>query len=164
MKRFIMGVDPGTFGAFALVEREGDGPAVTVLDMPIDRVVTASGKKRNQIDLTAAARWLDFYADDIALVVIEEPGAMPGQGVASSFRFGYVCGAAQALVAANYLPCRLVRPAAWKRAMRLSGAGKDIARQMATRLLPHQAHQWFRAKDDGRAEAVLLALYGRQLI
>jgi len=163
-KRFILGVDPGLFGAFALVEREGDVPVVAVYDMPLDRVTTATGKRRSQIDLTAATGWIDLHADDIALAVVEEPGAMPGQGVASTFRFGFACGAAQALVAAHFLPYRLVAPAAWKRAMRLVATGKDGARQMATRLLPRQAHLWPRVKDDGRAEAVLLALYGRQLL
>jgi hypothetical protein len=40
---------------------------------------------------------------------------------------------------------------------------KDASRQKASMLFPKFAHLWARKKDDGRAEAVLLAHYGSKL-
>jgi hypothetical protein len=42
--------------------------------------------------------------------------------------------------------------------------GKDASRARASELLPAYSHLWQRKRDDGRAEAALIALYGwRQL-
>ena len=43
-------------------------------------------------------------------------------------------------------------------------ADKDGARARASQLLPWAAHQWARAKDDGKAEASLIALYGKNAV
>jgi crossover junction endodeoxyribonuclease RuvC len=59
----------------------------------------------------------------------------------------------------------LVVPQVWKKAYGIPGGreNKDMARQKASMLFPKYAHLWARKKDDGRAEAVLLAHYGLKL-
>jgi crossover junction endodeoxyribonuclease RuvC len=84
---------------------------------------------------------------------------MPAQGVTSAFNFGFAAGALQGLVAGNAIPMHLVAPLTWKRHYKLS-ADKDASRRRASQLFPAHSHLWARAKDDGRAEAVLLAYYG----
>jgi hypothetical protein len=37
---------------------------------------------------------------------------------------------------------------------------KDVSRQRASALLPRHSGLWLRKKDDGRAEAALIAYYG----
>ena len=58
------------------------------------------------------------------------------------------------------LPLERVRPSAWKMAMGLRGKPKAASRGMATELFPDFADQFRRVKDDGRAEAALIARYG----
>lgn len=88
---------------------------------------------------------------------IERGGVRPHQSGGVSF--GKVAGALEAYAIALALPLHMVPPATWKRTLRLN-ADKDHTRLAASRLFPAFAHLWARAKDDGRAEAVLLAHYG----
>ena len=65
-------------------------------------------------------------------------------------------------------PCRQRRaePLAWHtycaacHAHDVIRAGKDGSRARASALMPRHASSWTRIKDDGRAEAVLIALWG----
>jgi crossover junction endodeoxyribonuclease RuvC len=154
----FIGIDPGLSGAIAVWPENGE-PVVN--DMPTFEI-TVNGKKKTQIDLAQLARttpqsWQSWHA------FIENPGAMPGNGAVSMFNFGFACGVAQMAVAAAGIPYTLVKPAIWKRALGLT-ADKDASRQLASRLFPQSAHLWARKKDDGRAEAVLLAYYGSKVL
>jgi crossover junction endodeoxyribonuclease RuvC len=153
--RFVVGIDPGLSGAVALVSPER---AVEVMDMPTHEI-TVNKKTKRTLDLYKLASFFDINRTRISHATIEEPHAMPEQGVTSMFNFGFVCGVAQMAVAAAGIPMTLVRPAAWKGAMGITG-GKDASRRRASQILPEWNHLWARAKDDGRAEAVLLAIYG----
>ena len=53
----------------------------------------------------------------------------------------------------------MVRPNIWKREAAVP-ADKNAARMMATRLWPDHSNLFARVKDDGRAEAALLAKWG----
>ena len=86
---------------------------------------------------------------------------MPGQGVSSMFRFGQTVGAIHMAVAAAGLPMQLVSPAVWKRHFGIT-AEKGKARSLASQRLPAAADMFTRVKDDGRAEAALIALYGAE--
>ena len=98
---------------------------------------------------------LEEHDDLIKIVAIEEVGAMPGQGVTSMFNFGYSAGILAGVCAGLKLPVSLYRPAVWKRAAGVP-ADKGGARQMAQRFWPG-CRDFDRVKDDGRAEAALLA-------
>jgi crossover junction endodeoxyribonuclease RuvC len=149
----VAGVDPGLSGAIAIL---GDS-TLTVLDMP-----TLQIKGKRILDLYALAQFFDLNGN-VKLATIEDPHAMPGQGVSSMFKFGFNCGAVQAMVASAFIPMKLVSPASWKGAMGL-GKDKDASRRLASQIMPRFSHLWARAKDDGRAEAALLALYGSKTL
>ena len=83
---------------------------------------------------------------------------MPGQGVTSMFSFGRSLGILEGTLAGLDIPYTLVTPQVWKKAMG-ANASKDGAREMAMRLWPSKSELFKRKKDDGRAEAALLALY-----
>ena len=53
----------------------------------------------------------------------------------------------------------LVSPQTWKRLFQL-GADKRECRVTATRLFPLNVTDFCRVRDDGRAEAALIALFG----
>jgi crossover junction endodeoxyribonuclease RuvC len=88
---------------------------------------------------------------------------MPKQGVTSMFRFGYAAGAIAGLVAGLQLPCSFVLPRAWQRAAGV-GPSPDQARQRAAQLYPEVAPRLSRKRDGGRADAILIARHGMQVL
>lgn len=153
----FVGIDPGLSGALAFLS----GEELDVLAMPTLTITKAKGTRR-VLDLTALANIIDDKTKNAAKVsvFIERVGAMPKQGVASMFSFGESYGAIKGIVAANFLPTTLVTPVTWKAKLKVS-RNKDDARYRASQLMPRFAHLWSRQKDDGIAEAALIALYGQ---
>lgn len=156
----ILGVDPGLSGALALYDPLTG--ALDIHDMPTHTVKVSKSLKR-RLDLYQLGMLMDSYRSHIRHALIEEVGAMPGQGVSSMFAFGFAAGAVQSVVAANLIPMTLIRPQVWKRSMGLTQS-KDDSRRKASMIAPQHCHLWARAKDDGRAEAFLLAWYGAHVL
>ena len=149
---FIIGIDPGAAGAVAILE---NGRLTQVFDMPVvEMTVGGKAKRRVAPELLASELRLYNLADTVA--VVEQVGAMPGQGVTSMFAFGQAYGLVLGVLAGLWIPTTTVTPATWKKALKLN-TGKDGARAKAAQLWPAQADQFKRVKDDGRAEAALLA-------
>jgi hypothetical protein len=145
----FMGVDPGVSGAIAFYYR--DHPDyIAVYDAP------SIGKEINCSELTALIKQ---YRPDCA--IIESVHAMPRQGVSSSFNFGMAYGMARGVVAACGIPQHLVTPTKWKKFFALT-SDKETSRRLAILTWPGSEH-FNRKKDDGRAEAALLALYGSKI-
>lgn len=161
----ICGVDPGLSGAICLYDPVllhlgRVGCIVEIFDMPTLEI-TRNGKKRRRIDLYALAKWVDSRASGITKAFIENPQGMPGQSSNSSHQLGFNCGIIQGIVAANFIPMELIAPVTWKKRMGLT-KDKDACRLKASQINPAESHQWARVKDDGRAEAFLIAYYGSQ--
>jgi crossover junction endodeoxyribonuclease RuvC len=153
----IIGIDPGLAGTLAFLEAES-GRLLDVVDMPI-LMLTRGGKRKKDLDVHAFARLIGDRRPDHAYV--EQVGAMPGQGVSSVFAFGKSFGAVIGILATLDVPMSFVPPAVWKRTLAVPKA-KDGARARASQLLPKSAHLWPLVGHDGRAEAALIALYGRR--
>jgi crossover junction endodeoxyribonuclease RuvC len=151
----IIGIDPGLYGAIAFLDTRGKG-ILRIEDMPLIEV-----KKKNRTEKMVSLRLLLCACPINETVWLEEPSAMPGQGVSSTFKFGRLVGQIEGILAANGNVTNLVSPRVWKEAMGL-GRDKDLSRAMATQLWPDRAEEFKRKKDDGRAEACLLAEYGRR--
>jgi crossover junction endodeoxyribonuclease RuvC len=99
-----------------------------------------------------------LHGDDVE-VVVETVHSMPKQGVASSFKFGVAYGGAVAL--AERLNCvwHMVTPQVWKKALKLD-SDKNKSSALARELWPYAP--LFRKKDNGRAEALLMAYWLRK--
>jgi crossover junction endodeoxyribonuclease RuvC len=151
----FVGIDPGLSGALAF--RSGD--ELKTFSMP---TITKSKGTRRVLDLTALTNIIDDQTKNQSRVrvFIERVSAMPKQGVASMFAFGEAYGAIKGIVAAHFLPVTLVTPVTWKAKLKVS-KNKDDARYRASQLMPRFAHLWSRHKDDGVAEAALIAYYGQ---
>lgn len=147
----VFGIDPGFSGAVAMY----DGNDFTVLDMPV--VPGSTGKT----ELAMRPLYDIFRTADCGQGVawIERVSSRPKQGISSAFRFGEQFGALQMAVAARGLQSRFVTPAVWKSYFGLS-SDKGVARGYAMKRFPALADQLARVRDDGRAEALLIALYG----
>lgn len=96
---------------------------------------------------------------DPVCTYFEDTQGMPGQSAPAAHTFGMTCGLMEMAWHACGVPVEHVHAATWKGALRVP-AGKDGARAVASKLLPHAAHQWPRKGDDGKAEASLIALWG----
>jgi crossover junction endodeoxyribonuclease RuvC len=163
----ILGVDPGLSGALALLQVNPNGVLrlLSVADMPLV-AVKKSTKTQNEINLPLLSVLVaPPMAELPARAVIELVHAMPGQGVVSMFRFGQALGAVSGVCAALGIPTTFMPPREWQRAVRHTGrADKSASRLLASELYPEKAHLFSRVKDDGRAEAVLIATAAAKLI
>jgi len=157
LQMFIIGIDPGASGAVAILEKSGK--LVHVFDMPSLELM-AGGKAKRRVNPEMLAAELKLYADQGATAVVEQVGAMPGQGVSSMFAFGESFGLAKGVLAGLRISTSTVTPSKWKKAMGVN-AGKDGSRAKAAQLWPSQAGEFKRVKDDGRAEACLIAEWSR---
>jgi crossover junction endodeoxyribonuclease RuvC len=140
-------------GALALIDSELG--LTVVQDMPVVKVgrttVISEGLLRELIrDL------------DPTHAYVERVHSMPKQGVVSAFTFGMGYGLLRGVLTGLGVATTLVTPNEWKRALRVS-ADKGEARVIAGRLFPTNARDFARVRDDGRAEAVLLAFYGMRV-
>lgn len=155
----FLGIDPGLSGALALLDT--DGGAITVRDVPTHEL-KRNGKTKREIDLHGLARLLDDMASGQGTrIVVEQVGSMPGQGVSSVFAFGKAYGILLGVAASTFCPIEFVTPQVWKRAMGVT-ASKDGSRAKASMLFPAYSGSWARVKDDGRAEAVLIAAWAAE--
>lgn len=162
-----IGCDPGMGGALALYTPDG---GLDVIDMP---ALMIDDKRR--MDFWQLANVLDIWKSsfNILAVGIEKVHAMPLRGPGGQirqspnglFEFGFAAGALQQAVASAGLPVVLIPPATWKAVYGLRGGreNKDMSRQKASMLFPGHTALWARKKDDGRAEASLLAHYTSKL-
>jgi len=151
---YVIGIDPGISGAIAVFDWYTK-KLVEIIDMPTLEVESGKTKKRH-ISAVSLANYLVGFTD--THIVIEKVGAMPGQGVTSMFNFGRSAGIIEGVVAALEMPNTYVTPAAWTKAVGRA-AGKDASRMRAMELFPSKADLFKRAKDDGRADAALIAYW-----
>jgi crossover junction endodeoxyribonuclease RuvC len=143
----IAAIDPGKTGAIALLYPCG---FLDIHDMPvIDK----------EINARAIADLFDEFTP--THIFIEGPLNSHGMGRQSAFNFGMGIGAIKGVIAAMEIPWTPISPARWKKTFNLN-RDKGASRATATRLFPKFAHYFKRVKDDGRAEAALIALWGEQ--
>lgn len=144
-----LGIDPGLHGGYALI----DDVRAIAEPFPL-----AGG----EVDLSELAVDWRALAPDIA--VLELVGAMPKQGLSSTFSFGRRVGELRGVLAALGIGYYQVRPQAWQKAV-LAGTSRDKAATIAwarraypsARLVPPGC----RVAHSGLADSLALAEYGR---
>lgn len=151
-----LGIDPGAAGAIASLD--ANGRLVAVSDMPTVPVKVGKTERR-RVSASLLRDLLSADSDAITMIVLEKVGGMTGQSASASFTFGYGAGVVEGVIAALSLPLAMVTPQAWKRSAGIA-SDKGAAREAAMRLWPAQARLFARVKDDGRAEAALMARHG----
>ena len=138
----FLGIDPGRKGALALVDSET--LRATCTDMP---------------DTTANLHNFIAGLPIIKLAILEKPfcgPVMSRRTISVMFeQYGVLRGALQW----RDIPFIEVQPAKWKASLGLS-KDKGASRDKAGQIFPDDAAQFARVKDDGRAEAALMAWWG----
>lgn len=167
----ILGIDPGLQGGWAVISQTGE--LLYCGCMPVTTHPAAPDKRI--IDAAALAQTITMAQPTIAF--IEAVHSRPRQ--AGAFAFGLGVGVVLGSLSICGVPCRQVSPAAWKSTygLRMSAAlspppddpgaqakaykaMKDEARRVASSLFPDWAEAFAKVKDDGVAEAALIALHG----
>jgi len=152
----IIGVDIGAKGAIALLSDTGE--LLEIADMPILRDGPA-----NRPNVNAPLLANIVYRWQATQAFVEYVGARPGEGPTGAFAFGRSKGVIEGVCAAAGLPVAFITPPTWKRAVGIppgKDGAKDAARSEAIRRWPGHANLFARVKDDGRAEAALIAAAG----
>lgn len=160
-RNLILGVDPGALGAMALYCL--DTKKLIEVRGFANRIITKkNGSKSRRINLEEVALFLDMNRDLIRAALIEEVGSRPGEGSVSSFSFGFNTGVIHGLVASHLIPITTVLPTIWKMNMGLT-SNKKVSLDKAKALFPEHINQFLKIKDEGKAEAALLAKYGERI-
>ncbi len=157
MSALVIGIDPGLGGALALLT--SDGALVDLDDMPVLQDGAAGRRAINAPLLAARVR-----AWGAGQAFCELVGPRPGEGAVGAFGFGRSRGIIEGTLGALGVPVVMLAPAWWKRRVDIApGADrKDEARSKAIARWPTMAERFARKKDDGRAEACLIAVAGLQ--
>ena len=153
MTRRTIGIDCGLNGAIALVV---DGELVRVEDMPTV-TLTRNGKNKRQVSVPELVDIIQEF--DPTEAYAEKVFAMAGQGVTSVFSLGRSLGVVEGALTALRIKTTLMTPQTWIKAMGVVG-GKDGSRARAMELFPYNVDYFKRKKDDGRADAALIACWG----
>jgi crossover junction endodeoxyribonuclease RuvC len=143
----ILGIDPGQNGGVALINRHGALQFAEGMPVARNAVVTVDVRQLGHL-LTGRHGVFAF---------VERAQAMPRQGVSSAFNYGCIFGSILTALADLGIGYELVAPAKWKRDFGLQ-SDKRQAIDRAQQLYP--ALRRLRAKDDGVAEALLIARWG----
>jgi crossover junction endodeoxyribonuclease RuvC len=120
-----IGIDPGANGCIWAWQPDGHG------------CVRLNGTEH---DIASAFESMVTYDSGLrrpCRAAIERVGAMPKQGVSSTFRFGVSYGFLRGLLVALRVPFVEVAPGVWQRALGcLSGGNKNVTKAAAQRLWP----------------------------
>ena len=165
MADIIIGIDPGLSGAVGVVHPTG----YTAHDTPILTVKVGKGYRhryhlQEMISLLERIRSDAEHQDFTMECWLEDVHAMPGQGVSSMFSMGRGLGNWEAIVSTLKIPLYFVSPIRWKnKIMDGQGKKKSAAVLKAQQIFPNAVLRTERGRLlDGRAEALLIAEYGRR--
>ena len=158
----ILGVDPGVHGGWSLLDHKRK--LIDARHFPL-RHNLKSADVTLEIDIPALAAQIDMLGATHAF--IENVSSRPRQ--AGAFKFGFNTGLVHGVLASYGVEIRTVAPQTWKSLFGIKRQNdtkrqtKNEAREIAAKLFPDQAKLFARAKDDGPAEATLIAFYGFEL-
>jgi len=171
------GIDPGKTGALAFALGDAHWQ---VEDCPLIETSTVRRKNKKTGKVTETVKkeaspllMAELFRDAIRaagranpnlVVYIEKVAAMPGQGVTSMFSFGRNFGQWEGVITALGCSVHYVTPQRWMKTMLADmPKGKESARMRALQLFPHLADRLKFKKNNGRADALLIAEYGRRV-
>lgn len=146
-----LGIDPGSTGALAIITEKNE---IEIHDVNNDPY--------------GVYDWLHDVSRryNIRQAGLEYVHALPKQGVSSTFKFGRWVGLIEMALIANKIGYDLIKPNTWKKKLIKKSDGtniKDASRNAARRFFPKAADLLKRKKDHDRAEALLIALYVKQV-
>lgn len=143
-----IGIDPGKKGGIATIIEDIDGESISVYPY--------SNETLREI--------LKHASESYAKIMVEKVGAMPRQGVSSTFTFGMEFGYILGMIEAFQVGYQLVTPQVWKKEFGCT-SDKQTSIDVCKRLFPKVnllATERSRKDSDGLAESLLLCEYARR--
>ena len=148
----ILGIDPGLDGGLAIISGSSTSSHIELLEtVPTE---SKNGFIKRQVDAQKLSNILRVYP--ISVCYLERVASRPGQGVGSVFSFGDTFGTIRGVLGALNIPTYMVSPQKWKKDLKIST--KEDSLKAIKELYPLLK---MRKKDHNIAEALLLALYGK---
>ena len=146
-----IGIDPGAKGGFAEIIQDPQGQYVNVFAWDEAAFV----KEMRDIGLRLK------NPEGCVIAAVEKVGAMPHQGVVSTFSFGTNYGFILGVLRGLNIPFQTVPPREWKK---MFGLNSDKARsiEVCRRLYPDvdlKRTDRCRVDSDGKAESILIGTY-----
>jgi len=143
----VIGIDPGASGGVAWIDETGDACVKKMPDTLADLWDLIHSLNFN----------VDFSSINQPKAYLEQVHSMPGQGVASSFKFGQGYGALEMALTAAGIPFERVSPQKWQKALGcLTKGEKNVSKRKAQELFPQLKI------THATADALLIAEYGRR--
>nr|GEV35341.1 Holliday junction resolvase MOC1, chloroplastic-like isoform X1 [Tanacetum cinerariifolium] len=162
---WVIGIDPDVSGALAVLKttEEGFASSAQVYDSPNVKMLV--GKRiRRRMDTKAMVELLrSLNIPNGTTAYIEQSLPYPGDGKLGWWSGGFNYGLWIGVLVASEISVVPVPSVRWKQEFKLSGNGKtkDDSRALACTLFPSLSSSLKRKKDHGRAEALLIAAYGK---
>jgi crossover junction endodeoxyribonuclease RuvC len=138
----VAGIDPGANGSITLLETNG---------LPYHQILFAKSTDHDIVD------WLTEFRENIKLAIVEQVHAMPKQGVASTFKFGFAYGVVVGILTASKIPIEYATPQKWQKEIGcLSKGDKNVTKHKAQDLFPNLKI------THATADSMLIAEYARR--
>lgn len=157
----VAGLDPGKNGALVTLFEDG---STVVNRVPLIQRAPKPGRKTSSKvpdEREWARRWRQqIFFSNPDLFVVEAVHGWKGQAAGASFAFGRAMGFAMATIMYIDVPIHGAPPNVWKERFGLVGMPKSASIDVCRKLIPSLAPELTKAKDEGVAEAGLLAYYG----
>ncbi|XP_044460696.1 Holliday junction resolvase MOC1, chloroplastic-like isoform X2 [Mangifera indica] len=163
--KWVLGIDPDLSGALAVLKTDHTGSSAQVFDTP-HLPVLVGGRVRKRLDAKSIVQLLHSLDAPIGMTAyIEQSTPYPKDGKQGWWSGGYGYGLWIGILVASGFSVVPVTPVMWKNEFKLLGgtAVKDDSRRLASTLFPSLSSLLKRKKDHGRAEALLIAAYGKGL-
>lgn len=159
----VIGIDPGVTGAIAQLGHRGDMQRLE--DLPtIERPGTKKHVKRQVSGAglrELIAIWLQNVDKNEVRFYLESPIAFPGLHSAAIGASFLNAGIIEGVIVARGWVFEQVAPHVWKKAL---GLGKDKEKCRAEAIRHYPEADIHKKKDHNRAEALLIARYGHELV
>ncbi|PON75705.1 MutS [Parasponia andersonii] len=162
---WVIGIDPDLSGAVAVLKGDDSDFPAQVFDSP-HLPVLVGGKVRRRLDAKSIIQLLRSFDAPIGTTAyIEQSIPFPKDGKQGWWSGGFGYGLWIGILVALGFSVVPVPSFSWKKKFELSGSTstKDDSRRVASTLFPSMSSLLKRKKDHGRAEALLIAAYGRGL-
>lgn len=159
----VLAFDPGVVPAACLIVQGERGiEDVQVWDGDDTSVWHILGPKSKKRQPSSPLLREVIQAANPDFVVMEKVGAFPGQGVVSTFSFGYAAGVIEGVAVGLGLEVVKVAPTIWKAELLFpTKAPKGYARHVASMVAPQFAKLWTKARQHNTADAFCMAYWGR---
>lgn len=160
----VVAIDIGLTGAVAAMDSRG---TYSVADMPVEDIPNAGlrmvKRRVSAVGLRDMLRTL-VPAGEVALALIEDVHAGMGPGAAARSSLDMNRGRIEAVLELQRFEVKAIQPGTWKRFYGLTGKEKGANLATARTLFGRADHLLKRAKDHNRADALLMAHYGQQVL